>query len=73
MCYVKDSVGSKERIMVSAANDFSLRIVLLAANQFRCQIVLSAANEFSLPNRVVSSESVFAVELCCLQRMSFRC
>ena len=27
----------------------------------------------SLPNCVVSSESAFAVELCCLQRMSFRC
>ena len=32
MCYVQDSVGSKERIMVSVANDFLLRIVLLAAN-----------------------------------------
>jgi hypothetical protein len=27
----------------------------------------------SLRNRVVNSESVFAVELCCLQRLSSRC
>jgi len=36
MCYVQDSVGSKEQIVVLAANEFLLRIVLLAANQFRC-------------------------------------
>jgi len=34
---------------------------------------LLAANQFSLLNCVVSSESVFAAKLCCLQRISFCC
>jgi hypothetical protein len=53
--------------MVSAANEFSLRNVLLAANR------VVGSESVSLPNCVVSSESIFAAELCCLQRMRFHC
>ena len=36
-------------------------------------MVMSAANQVSLSNGVACSESIFAVESCCLQRTSFRC
>jgi hypothetical protein len=60
-------------ISVSAASQSRCWIVLPAASQSHCWIVLPATSQFSLPNCVVRSKLVFAIELCYPQWISFWC
>jgi hypothetical protein len=55
-----------------AATGVALTISESTATQFSSTIFVSAASQFSLLNCVVSSESIFAAELCCPQRICFR-
>jgi hypothetical protein len=63
-------------IFKSATTQFSSMVYKSTEAYMRWRFMsnwVSAANKFSLPNCVVYKESVFTIELCCLQRIHFHC
>jgi hypothetical protein len=67
--YCRQRISFHCRIVLSAFTD---ELCCLQWISFHRRIVVSTANQVWLSNSVACSESVFAVKLCCLQRISVR-